>query len=126
MHHLRHAIPLVVLALVASGAVRKDDGPVSRQTRFVYGHVTSASDQKPLEGVTIVVKGRTVGTMTNRDGVFQLSGVPMDTVVLRFRQPCHFAVDVVVPADDDSEVSVGLPLNRRALREAGCGGRGKY
>ncbi|MCE4563911.1 TonB-dependent receptor [Maribellus sp. CM-23] len=37
------------------------------------GVVTSAGDNEPLPGVTVVVKGTTNGTVTNIDGIYQLS-----------------------------------------------------
>ncbi|AYB35489.1 SusC/RagA family TonB-linked outer membrane protein [Chryseolinea soli] len=47
-------------------------GYVSAQT--VTGKVTSASDGAPVPGVSVVVKGTTVGTTTNAEGDYTLSG----------------------------------------------------
>jgi TonB-linked SusC/RagA family outer membrane protein len=43
------------------------------QTRVISGVVTSTEDKSPIPGVTIVVKGTTIGTTTNVDGKFVLS-----------------------------------------------------
>lgn len=47
----------------------------SQQTGKVSGKVTDSSGS-PLPGVTVVIKGTTVGTITNVDGVYTLSNVP--------------------------------------------------
>lgn len=56
---------------------------VSAQT--VTGHVTSAQDQSPLPGVSVLVKGTTVGTTTNMEGAYTLSvSDPNATLVFSF------------------------------------------
>jgi TonB-dependent starch-binding outer membrane protein SusC len=52
------------------------------QTRTITGTVTDP-DGATLPGVTVVVKGTTIGTATNMNGVYSLS-VPGPDVVLRF------------------------------------------
>lgn len=53
------------------------------QERIVSGRVTSADDQSPMPGVNIVLKGSTVGTVTDGNGSYRLS-VPSDETVLVF------------------------------------------
>ncbi|MBN2214319.1 MAG: SusC/RagA family TonB-linked outer membrane protein [Bacteroidales bacterium] len=53
------------------------------QTRLVTGKVTGAEDNTALPGVTIVVKGTTVGAITNIDGAYQLE-VPEGSEILEF------------------------------------------
>jgi TonB-linked SusC/RagA family outer membrane protein len=48
-------------------------GTAFSQTRLLTGRVTSASDQQPIPGVTILVKGTQTGTTTGSDGRFSLS-----------------------------------------------------
>ena len=43
---------------------------VLAQTRIITGTVTSSEDKSPIPGVTIVVKGTTIGTTTNIDGKY--------------------------------------------------------
>src|SRR5690242_12475934 len=57
-------------------------GYVSAQT--VTGEVTSASDGAAIPGVSVVVKGTTVGTTTNADGDYTLSGSDVGTGTLVF------------------------------------------
>ncbi len=51
--------------------------------RIVTGTVTSADDGSGIPGVTVVVKGTTVGTTTNLDGKYQLD-VPANARTLVF------------------------------------------
>ncbi len=54
------------------------------QQPAVSGKVTD-SDNQPLPGVTVVVKGTTQGTVTNADGNYSLSNIPDDaTLVFSF------------------------------------------
>ncbi len=51
------------------------------QTKRITGKVTSAEDGLPIPGVSVVVKGTTIGIITNVDGEYQLS-VPTDAATL--------------------------------------------
>ena len=54
------------------------------QQRAVSGKVTDSNNQ-PLPGVTVVIKGTTQGTVTNADGNFSLTNIPEDaTLVFSF------------------------------------------
>ncbi len=53
------------------------------QERKVSGRVTSADDGEPLPGVNILVKGTTIGAITDFDGKFALT-VPSEANVLVF------------------------------------------
>ena len=51
------------------------------QQVVLKGTVTSADDNQPLPGVTITVEGTTNGTVTNFDGVYELT-VPSDAMLV--------------------------------------------
>ncbi len=51
------------------------------QTKVITGTVTSSEDNQPIPGVSVSVKGTTLGTITSIDGVFELK-VPDDAKVL--------------------------------------------
>ena len=53
------------------------------QTKTLTGTVTSADDNLPIPGVSVSVKGTTLGTVTNLDGVFEFK-VPEDAQTLVF------------------------------------------
>ncbi len=53
------------------------------QTKVLTGTVTSSEDGEPIPGVSVSVKGTTLGTITNIDGQFELR-VPNDAQTLVF------------------------------------------
>jgi TonB-dependent starch-binding outer membrane protein SusC len=55
----------------------------SAQQKTITGKVTDASNGEPLPGVSIVVKGTTTGTITNIDGLYELT-VSNDAKILIF------------------------------------------
>lgn len=65
------------------------------QGRVVTGTVTSATDGSTIPGVQVVVKGTTVGTTTNMDGVYSLS-VPESATTLQFTFIGMKATEVVI------------------------------
>ncbi|MEN8117274.1 MAG: SusC/RagA family TonB-linked outer membrane protein [Bacteroidota bacterium] len=56
---------------------------VNAQTKTLTGTVTSAEDDTPIPGVSVAVKGTTLGTITNIDGEYELK-VPEDAKTLVF------------------------------------------
>ncbi|MDP4184693.1 MAG: SusC/RagA family TonB-linked outer membrane protein [Bacteroidota bacterium] len=56
---------------------------VMAQTKRITGTVTSADDGSAVTGVSVVVKGTTIGTVTNLDGIYQLD-VPANATTLVF------------------------------------------
>jgi TonB-linked SusC/RagA family outer membrane protein len=53
------------------------------QTRDISGKVTSADDGGVIPGVSVSVKGTTLGTVTDMDGIFRLK-IPQDSKTLVF------------------------------------------
>ena len=53
-------------------------GLVTAQITKVTGTVISEEDGLPVVGASILVKGTTVGTVTDMDGKFTLSNVPLE------------------------------------------------
>ena len=56
---------------------------VFAQSREITGKVTSSEDDGPIPGTSVVVKGSTVGTITDMEGTFKLK-IPQDAKVLVF------------------------------------------
>lgn len=54
------------------------------QTNVVRGQVTDSRTNETLPGVSIVVKGTTVGTITNLDGSYQINAGPNATLVFSY------------------------------------------
>lgn len=61
----------------------------------ITGNVTSADDGSPLPGVSVVVMGTTIGTVTNFNGDYELS-VPQSASTLRFSFVGMKAQDVAI------------------------------
>lgn len=55
---------------------------VTAQTQKITGVVTSDEDGQPVVGASILVKGTSLGTITNADGQFSLVNVPKSAKVL--------------------------------------------
>lgn len=58
-------------------------GLATAQTQRVTGTVTAEEDGLPVVGASILVKGTTVGTITDVDGNFTLSNIPSSAKVLQ-------------------------------------------
>jgi len=54
------------------------------QERLISGKVTSASDNYPLPGVTVLIKGSTIGIQTNFDGLYQINAKNTDVLVFSY------------------------------------------
>jgi len=61
----------------------------------ITGNVTSADDGSPLPGVSVVVKGTTIGTVTNFNGDYELS-VPQSATSLSFSFVGMIALDLAI------------------------------
>ncbi|WP_455673496.1 SusC/RagA family TonB-linked outer membrane protein [Phocaeicola sp.] len=100
-------------------------GLVTAQVTKVTGSVISEEDGLPVVGASILVKGTTVGTVTDMDGKFTLSNVPSSakTLVVSFigmatqDVPVKQNVSVVLKSDTeflDEVVVTGYGVQRKA------------
>lgn len=76
MRNLRTYLVLAVLAVLP--------GTLLAQQRTVSGQVTAADTGEPLMGVTVMVPGTQIGTLTNTQGRYELE-VPQGEVTLSFQ-----------------------------------------
>lgn len=53
-------------------------------TKIITGKVTSADDGTALPGVSVLVKGTTIATVTDIDGEYELKNIPDDAKILVF------------------------------------------
>src|SRR6188768_2330119 len=58
--------------------------PVIAQSTAITGTVVSAADNAPLPGVTVALKGKTQGTVTDGDGKFSINAESSDVLVFSF------------------------------------------
>lgn len=88
--------------------------PLFAQDRTVTGKVTDERDGSPISGVSVLVSGSSLGTITLADGTFSIK-VPAGTKTLVFSSVDHVSKDVNVANKD--QVTVGLTTQDRAMTE---------
>lgn len=84
-------------------------GGAMAQQRTVTGTVTD-TDNQPLPGVSVIVEGTTIGTITNNDGYFTLS-VPADAETLLF----SFVGMRTQPASLDGRTTFTIVMEEEAI-----------
>lgn len=88
--------------------------PALAQERRVTGTVTSADDNSPMPGVNIIVKGTTVGTITDANGKYSIS-VPNRNATLSFTFIGFNAQEILV--GDQAVVNVSMASSALQLGE---------
>lgn len=83
------------------------------QTKQITGKVTSAADGTPIPGASVVVKGTTIGSITNVDGGFTLSVPENEILVISFVG----MKTVEVPITAQTEYHVRLQNNVIGMEE---------
>ncbi len=58
-------------------------GLANAQTQRIIGTVISEEDGLPIVGASVLVKGTSLGTITDIDGKFSLSNVPSSAKTMR-------------------------------------------
>ena len=76
---MKKLIPLLIM--IFSLAVTQQ---VAAQVKTVSGTVTAASDESPLPGVNVVIKGTTKGTQTDYDGNYTIEASKGDVLEFSF------------------------------------------
>jgi TonB-dependent starch-binding outer membrane protein SusC len=94
----RKFLPLLMAILILGGYV-------SAQERSVTGTVVSSEENEPLPGVSIIVEGTTIGTVTNLDGYFNLN-VPDQDAVLVFSFIGYVSKKVKVGPSNEMRVTL--------------------
>src|SRR5690606_34604576 len=88
-------------------------GQAIAQSTTVTGTVVNATDNTPLPGVTVAVKGETRGTVTDRDGKFSINAAPSDVLVFSFVGMDSYELQV----GDSRQITVSLSENIASLQE---------
>ncbi|MBX0334004.1 SusC/RagA family TonB-linked outer membrane protein [Pontibacter sp. HSC-14F20] len=84
------------------------------QVRAITGTVTDASTKQPLPGVTVLVKGTSVGTASGADGTYTVN-VPEGGTTLVFRFIGYQTIER--PIGNESTINVSLGTDTRQLGE---------
>lgn len=87
---------------------------VFAQSKTVTGKVTDQSTGQALPGVSVLVKGTSVGTATDADGTFSIN-VPANANTLVFRFIGYQATERAI--DNASTVNVSLGVDQQQLSE---------
>ncbi|HYQ59151.1 MAG TPA: TonB-dependent receptor [Draconibacterium sp.] len=129
-------VVLIILAatfsqtLASNSKIETKDSPeqssgVTAQQRTITGKVTDNAGV-PLPGVTVVVQGTTNGIITDEDGVYTLTQVPQDAVLLfsfvgmntkEVEVGTQSTIDVILEADViglEEVVAVGYGVQKKA------------
>ncbi len=102
---MKKIIYVILFALFSTGVIAQEIA--------LKGVVTSADDGQPLPGVSVVVKGTTNGTVTNFDGIYQIS-VP-ENAILQFSFIGMKSQEI--PVDGQTEINVVLETETTGLDE---------
>ncbi|SDL77274.1 TonB-linked outer membrane protein, SusC/RagA family [Catalinimonas alkaloidigena] len=89
-------------------------GPVAWGQRTVSGKITDGTTQETLIGVSVLVKGTTIGTISDATGAYTLN-VPADGTTLVFSYIGYTPQDVAI--NNRSVIDVALEPDVQALQE---------
>ncbi|WBA40232.1 SusC/RagA family TonB-linked outer membrane protein [Hymenobacter canadensis] len=109
---------LLLSALMVSPVLMQQ---AAAQNRSISGRVTDSATGQGLPGVTVLVKGTTVGASTNADGSYSLN-VPATATTLSFSFIGYATIDK--PIGDASSINADLSASARDLGEVVVTGLG--
>jgi TonB-dependent receptor len=86
------------------------------QSGAITGRITDASDNSPMWGTNIYVKGTTIGTTSDAEGRYRLAGIPQGKAVIIYRYLGYQADTVKVDIIEGNTVNINLKLKPEAIR----------
>ncbi len=86
------------------------------QSGDVTGTVLDASNNSPLWGTTIMIKGTSMGTNTNEKGFFQLLKVPAKKMTLIFSYIGYESDTVSVKVINAQTVNINIKMNPQSIK----------
>jgi iron complex outermembrane receptor protein len=99
-------VMLIACVVLASSVISLH----SEETRVLSGVVRDARTNAPLGNVSVMIKGTHRGDVTNYDGQFTITGVPMGTWVVRASLLGYVATEVTARVADDLATIIDLKL----------------
>ncbi|GAA4346654.1 SusC/RagA family TonB-linked outer membrane protein [Hymenobacter saemangeumensis] len=102
---------LFIVLLLVGGLLQQ----AQAQSRTLTGKVTDQGTGQGLPGVTVIVKGTTIGTSSNSDGSFSLSGVPTEAKTLVFSYVGYASQERAIGSD--SNFDLALAVDNKQLSE---------
>ncbi|UOQ51198.1 SusC/RagA family TonB-linked outer membrane protein [Hymenobacter cellulosivorans] len=106
LYYVAKVLPLLVLLLLGHA--------LQAQNRTITGKITTAENNETLPGVTVVLKGTTIGTGSNPDGTFSIS-MPSTGGTLVFSFVGYLTKEVSVT--NQTNVNVVLSQDAQMLQE---------
>jgi hypothetical protein len=98
---------LLLLPLWSAAKTNKTNNPNYKERPPVTGRVTSATDQQPMQGVSVTIKGTNIGATTNADGNYSLNNVE-NNATLVFSYVGYQAMEIAVRGRAVIDVSLQL------------------
>ncbi len=77
---------------------------LSAQIKNITGRVTSEEDGKPLQGVSIILKGKNTATQTGIDGAYSILAAPADVLV--FTYTGYASLELPVKSNSNFDLSL--------------------
>lgn len=113
MIHFIFSKPGSALGLLLVICLAMSDRLIAQRMQTISGSVYDASNESPLPGVNIVVKGSQQGTTTNTEGNFTISVSPESVLTFSFIG----YVSREIPVGSQTQLAVGLEVDTQALSE---------
>jgi TonB-linked SusC/RagA family outer membrane protein len=106
----------LLIQLLFSTSVHAYDNKLKTvgQQQTITGTVTSPEDNLGIPGVNVIVKGTSIGTVTNMEGFYEIN-VPESATTLTFSFIGYQTVEREV--GDSSEINVSMETDQSALEE---------
>ncbi len=111
---LRHALAIGMVAVVCSAQVLAGSPARTKAARVITGTVTLATNNQPIAGANVLIKGTQMGTVTDQKGQYSIT-VSTDNAVLVFSFIGHKTQEILV--GKQSVIDVGLVENSEVLNE---------
>lgn len=95
----------------------------AQTVQTIFGQVSDADSKEPLPGVAVTVdfNSKTIGTVTDESGYFELAGIPIGRYQVKFEfvgyQPTTIS-NVIVTSGKQSALKVTLSESENVLNEA--------
>ena len=105
---------VLLLPLTSAAKTGKTNHPHYNELPPVTGRVTSASDQQPMQGVSVTIKGTNIGATTDANGNYSLSNVESNATLV-FSYVGYQTQEV--PVQGRSVINVALELETGTLVE---------
>jgi len=80
----RNKFQLLRLAFLTLFAIILSNGNLFAQVKTISGKITSSTENFSLPGVNVVIKGTSIGSITDADGIYSITAQPEDILVVTF------------------------------------------